>query len=76
MLTQMPWTATVLVFLRDQKGSIYPAAGTAVQHDRKVIRRLDRRALGQTRISDTVSAAIGLSCPTTRVIRRVTSARL
>src|SRR5437667_11974971 len=41
MLTQMPWTATILVFLRDQKGSIYPAAGAAVQPDRKVIRRLE-----------------------------------
>ena len=76
MLTQMPWTATVLVFLRDQKGVIYPAAGMAVQRDRKVIRRLDRSCGGHTRISDTVSAATGLSCPTTRVIRRVTSARL
>jgi hypothetical protein len=42
----MPWTATVLVFLRDQKGVIYPVAGTAVQRARKVIRRLDRRAAG------------------------------
>ena len=40
----MPWTATVLVFLRDQKGSIYPAAGAAVQPDRKVIRRLENSA--------------------------------
>ena len=76
MLTQMPWTATVLVFLRDQKGSIYPAAGQPSSPIGKLSAGLRIPPGGHTRISDTISAANGLSWPMTRVIRRVTSARL